>query len=117
MSACCWANRIALRLPALCGTPTRAEAQQVLEIGVAQQQALTGQLTSLTKQRREVLPYPDGLERLGLEQAQNYVELLPASKNRTNTPEIINISRSYQETSGPQLKPRESLGNLGSAGP
>lgn len=51
------AYRIAMRLPALCGTPTRAEAQQVLEISVAQQQAFTGQLTSLTKQRREVLPH------------------------------------------------------------
>ncbi len=42
------ANRIALRLPALCGTPTRAEAQQVLAIRVAQQTELTGQLLSLT---------------------------------------------------------------------
>ena len=31
------ADRIALRLPALCGTPTREEAEQVLEISVAEQ--------------------------------------------------------------------------------
>jgi len=33
-------GRMALRLPALCGTPTREEAQQVLEISVAEQQEL-----------------------------------------------------------------------------
>lgn len=111
------ANRIARRLPALCGPPTRAEAQQVLGISVAQQTALTGQLTSLTKQRREVLPHPECLERLGREQAQNQVELLPGSKNQPNNQEIINISRGYTETSGPQLKRRERRGNLVSAGP
>ncbi len=111
------ANRIALRLPALCGTPTRAEAQQVLEISVAQQQALVGPLTSLTKQRREVLPHPECLEQLGREQAQNHVELLPGSQNRANTPEIINISRGYNETYGPLLKRQERRGNLVSAVP
>ena len=49
------AARIALRLPALCGVPTRAEAEQVLGISVARQHEITGQGTSLTKQRREVL--------------------------------------------------------------
>src|SRR5216684_2852577 len=55
-------GRMALRLPALCGTPTREEAQQVLEISVAEQQELTSRFISLTKQRREVLPNPEALE-------------------------------------------------------
>ncbi|MEE8302843.1 MAG: hypothetical protein V3S24_10450 [Candidatus Tectomicrobia bacterium] len=96
------ANRIALRLPALCGVPTRAEARQVVEISVAQQNELTGRLTSLTKQRRDVLPHPDQLETLGRAQGHSYVELLPSSKNRSNPQEIINISRGYQEAGGPQ---------------
>ena len=54
------ANRIATRLPALCGVPTRTEAHQVLKVSVAHQTQLTGGLTSLTKQRREVLSSPEG---------------------------------------------------------
>src|SRR5437870_9864099 len=52
------AARIALRLPALCGVPTREEAEQVLGISVARQQELIAQFTSLTKQRREVFGHP-----------------------------------------------------------
>jgi hypothetical protein len=37
------AARIALRLPALCGLPTREEAEQVLDVSVARQQEVTGQ--------------------------------------------------------------------------
>ena len=98
------ANRIATRLPALCGTPTPAEAQQVLEISVAQQTKLTAGLTSLTKQRREVLPTPACLEKLGMDQAHNHLELIPSPKNRSNHQEIINISNTYKEACGPQLR-------------
>src|SRR5207244_5063151 len=52
------AARIALRLPALCGAPTREEAEQVLEVSVARQHEFTGRFASLTKQRREVLSHP-----------------------------------------------------------
>jgi hypothetical protein len=106
------AHRIAMRLPALCGTPTRVEAQQVLEISVAHQKAFTGQLTFLTKQRREVLPHPECLERLGMDQAQTYVEFLPGSKTRSNKQGIIDISRGYKETAEPQMKRQERRGNL-----
>jgi hypothetical protein len=40
------AGRMALRLPAFCGAPTREEAQQVLEVSVAQHQAITAQSPS-----------------------------------------------------------------------
>ena len=97
------ADRIALRLPALCGTPTREEAKHVLEISVAEQQEITGRFTSLTKQRREVLPNPDALERLGTEQAHPHVELIPSATNRSNDQKTLNLSISYKEACGPGL--------------
>jgi hypothetical protein len=100
-------NRIALRLPALCGTPTRAEAQQIVEMSDAQHKEITARLTSLTQQRREVLPHPDCLETLGRDQAHAYVELLPGAKNRANDQGIINISGGYKEVGGPKLERQE----------
>jgi hypothetical protein len=97
------ANRIALRLPALCGTPTWEEAKQVLEISVAEQQELTGRFTSLIKQRREVLPNPDALESLGEARAPTYVELIPGAKNRSNYENTVNLSIGYKESCGPGL--------------
>jgi len=97
------ANRIALRLPAFCGVPTREEAEQVLRVSVARQQELTAQCTSLSKQRREVLGHPEHLESLSLEQATPHVELMPSPKNRSNYQEIIYISNSYEECHGPPL--------------
>lgn len=102
------ANRIALHLPALCGVPTRAEAQQVLEVSVAQQQAFTSRLTSLTKQRREVLPHPECLETLGGDQVNTYVELLPGSQIRSNAQGPLSISKSYQEAGGPKLERQDA---------
>ncbi len=110
------AARIALRLPALCGTPTREEAKQVLEISVARQQAFTGQVISLTKQRREVLEHPERLERLRLDQANPHVELIPGPKNRSNYQEIINISNGYEECHGPPLRRPGGLHCLENAG-
>jgi hypothetical protein len=96
------ASRMALRLPAFCGAPTRQEARQVLEVSVAQQKAITAQFTSLTQQRREVLPNPEALESLGTDQASLHVELIPGPKNRSNDREIVNLSNSYQEAHGPE---------------
>jgi hypothetical protein len=98
------AARIALRLPALCGLPTREEAKQVLDVSVARQQELTGQVISLTKQRREVLGHPERLESLSLDQAPPHVALIPSPKNRSNYQEIIHISNGYEECHGPPLR-------------
>jgi hypothetical protein len=111
------AARIALRLPALCGVPTREEAEQVLEVSVARQQELTGQVISLTKQRREVLGHPERLDRLSLDRANPHVELIPRPKNRSNDQEIINISNGYEECHGPQLRGPGGLHCLEDAGP
>ena len=97
------AARIALRLPACCGMPTREEAQQVLAVSVARQQEITGQCISLTKQRREVLCHPERLDSLGMTQGSPHVELLPSPKKRANCQEIINISNTYKNPYGPQL--------------
>jgi hypothetical protein len=110
------ANRMALRLPALCGVPTREEAQQVLEVSVARQQEVTGQVISLTKQRREVLGHPERLESLSLDQATPHVELIPSAKSRSNHQEIIYISNGYKECHGPPLRSPDGLHFLENAG-
>jgi len=111
------ANRMALRLPAWCGVPTREEAEQVLDVSVARQQEVTGQFISLTKQRREVLGQPERLESLSREQATPHVELIPSPKNRSNYQEIINISNGYEEYHGSPLKRPTGLHFLENAGP
>ena len=103
------ATRLALRLPALCGRPTREEAALVLKVSGARQQELTAQCTSLTRQRREVLGHPERLVRLSLDQANTPVECIPSPKNRSNHQEIINISNSYEEYHGPALRSPDGL--------
>ena len=111
------ANRMALRLPAFCGVPTREEAEQVIKVGLARQQELTAQFTSLTKQRREVLGHPERLESLSLNQANPHVELIPSPKNRSNHQEIINISNGYEVCYGPLVKSPGGLHFLENARP
>ncbi len=104
------AARIALRLPALCGVPTREEAEQVLEVSVARQHEFTGRFPSLTKQRREVLSHPERLESLGLNPGQSHVELIPSPKKRSNNETSIKTSTTYGKRYGPQLaSPAEPL--------
>jgi hypothetical protein len=110
------ANRMALRLPALCGVPAREEAEQVLNVSGARQQEVTAQVISLTKQRREVLGHPERLESLSLDQAPPHVELIPRPKNRSNYQEIIHISNGYEECHGPPLRRTDGLHFLENAG-
>src|SRR6266849_5183691 len=97
------AARIALRVPALCGAPTREEAEQVLGVSVARQHEITGQFTSLTKQRREVLGHREALESLGRSPGGPYVELLPRPKNRSNHEAIVHLSTDCGNQCGPHL--------------
>jgi hypothetical protein len=96
------ANRIALRLPALCGTLTRAEVEQAIKISVAEQQEITGRFTSLVKQRRDVLPHPDRLETLSTEQTGTHLELIPSAKNRENNGEMPNLPAPYKKAHSPR---------------
>jgi hypothetical protein len=95
------ADRIAIRLPALCGVPTRSEAQQVLGVSVADQKQITGCFSSLIKQRREVLPNPNRLESLAAQQPQAHVALMPESKNRRNNSKQQVNSDFYQNPPDP----------------
>jgi len=94
------ADQIALRLPALCLTPTRQEAEQVLGISVVQQQEILAQFTSLTKQRRDVLSNQGHLESLAHSQA--HLELIASSKNRSNDERILQFPIGYTEDHSPQ---------------
>jgi hypothetical protein len=94
------ANRMALRIPALCGLPTPEEAQPVLEITVAQQHALTDGVSSLTKQRRQMRAEPHHLEQLGNGRDQGNVELIPPGKDRSDRSNIIYLPHGYKEVEG-----------------
>ncbi len=111
------AARIALRLPALCGAPTREEAEQVLGISVARQHEITGQFTSLTKQRREVLGHREALESLGRSPGGPYVELLPSPKNRSNHEAIVHLSTDCGNQCGPHLVRQETPCMIENVGP
>jgi hypothetical protein len=95
------ADRIAVRLPALCGVPTRAEAEQVLGISVNEQNKITSSFTSLIKSRREILPNPDRLESLATEHARGHVALIPGAKSRSNNHELVELSIPYPQPCGP----------------
>jgi len=95
------ADRIALRLPAFCGVPTREEAEQVLEVSVARQHEFTAAFTSLTQQRREVLTHPERLESLGENPYEDHVALLPSPKKRSNNEATISMKRIYEKYNGP----------------
>ena len=90
------ANRIALRLPALTGPLTMADAQRVLEVTTARQKEIERPLASLTKQRRDVLKKPGSLENLVRIENQKNLELIAVSKNHEKNTQIIDISGGYK---------------------
>jgi hypothetical protein len=102
------ANRMALRIPALCGVPTLEEAQQVLEITVNQQHALSDGVSSLTKQRRQMRAEPHHLEQLGSGRDQGNVELIPPGKDRSDRSNIIYLPNGYKEVKEPLSQHRET---------
>jgi len=111
------AARIALRLPALCGAPTREEAAQVLGISVARQHEITGPCPSLTTQRREVLGHGQELESRGQSLGEPHVERLPSPKNRSNHAAIVNLSMACENQYGPHLAPQQTPCVMENVGP
>ncbi len=77
------ADRIAIRLPALCGVPTLTEAQQVLNISVAEQYEIRDSFIYLIKQRRQIFGNPGCIENLGAEPAQAHITLIPKAENQS----------------------------------
>ena len=102
------ANRMALRIPALGGVPTLEEAQQVLEITVNQQHALSDGVSSLTKQRRQMRAEPHHLEQLGSGRDQGNVELIPPGKDRSDRSNIIYLPNGYKEVKEPLSQHHET---------
>jgi hypothetical protein len=111
------ATRIALRVPAFCGPPTREEAQKVLAVSVARQRELTAAFTSLTQQRRSVFGHPERLESLSQSQDQPHVELLPSPQNRSKDDSIITLSKGCENPYGPQLEGLDDLVLIENTGP
>ena len=75
------ANRIALRIPALCGELTREGGENVLRISVKEQQQCVGSLPSLTSQRREVLSQSGCLENINTDGGKLNLTLIAGSKS------------------------------------
>ncbi len=97
------ANRIAARLPALCGKVTKEDAHRVLEITVAQQKQVMDALPSLNKQRQEILPNPGSLNKNTLNVSGQNLELIPGAKNRSNNEIIVEISSAYDDSNSPEI--------------
>jgi hypothetical protein len=74
------ANRIAQRIPVMCGKLTKQDAQNVLDISVKEQQEVVGTMPSLIKQRREVLAHVGCLDKIELDEGKQNLELITGSK-------------------------------------
>jgi hypothetical protein len=111
------AARIALRLPAFCGLPTRQEAEQILGVSVARQHEFTAAFTSLTQQRREVLSHPERLESLVREPDRPYVELIPSPKKRANNEVSVEIKKMYGTDKGALFAPPDESLVIENTGP
>ena len=91
------ANRIALRIPAMCGELTREEAQRVLSISVKEQQKIVDSLPSLTQQRRQILSKPGSLDILQSDEEKRNLALIPGTKNRSKNSISYSIARGYEK--------------------
>jgi hypothetical protein len=94
------ADRLAVYLPAFCGQLSPADAARVLEVSVAQQQEVMGSVSSLSQQRRQVLPNPGSLESLIDGHGHRHVELLAGAKNRSKSGIISPLSTNYERPQG-----------------
>lgn len=97
------ANRMALRIPAMCGELTREDAKRVLNISVKEQQKIEGSLPSLTKQRRQVLANPGCLDTIKSDEAKQNLELTPRPKKQSRNLINLDLSKSYEKTVGPVI--------------
>jgi hypothetical protein len=94
------ADHLAVYLPAFCGQRSPGDAARVLEVSVAQQQEVMGTVSSLSKQRRQVLPRPGSLESLFEADRPRHVELFAGSKNRSKSAIVSTLSNGYELVQG-----------------
>jgi hypothetical protein len=95
------ANRIAMRIPVFCGALTRQDGEKVLSISVKEQHEWVGSLSSLIKQRRDVLKHSGCLEKISLDDARQNVEFIAGSKSGQKHPENNNKTIAYANNSDP----------------
>jgi len=95
------ANRIAQRIPVLCGTLTRQDAENVIRISVKEQREWSCSSPSLTKQRRDVLSGGGCLEKLPTDDGNHDIELIVGSKAGQNAPRSADKSVCYENHSEP----------------
>ncbi len=93
------ANRMALRMPAICGELTREDARRVLDVSVREQQEVTASLPSLTKQRRDILPNPGSPDKIVTDGERRNLELIPRAKNRSNNLTNLNVTKDHTRLS------------------
>jgi hypothetical protein len=109
--------RIARRVPAFCGTPTREEAEQVLGVSVARPHECTAAWTSLTQQRREVLSHPGSLERVRREPDAPHWERIPRPKKRAINEGNLDIKTIDENNSGTPFAPPDASIIIENTGP
>lgn len=102
-------NRIALRIPSLCGELTEDDAKRVLDVSVKEQLNVTNCLPSLVKQRRKVMKDPSRLMAIEDNEEREHLCLIPRSKNESKNVINVLISNGYQNDMGP-LQTREKMG-------
>jgi hypothetical protein len=95
------ANRIAPRIPVLCGPLTRQDAENSLQISVDEQREWSDCSSSLTKQRRHVLTNGGDLEKLANQGEPQTIELILGSKAGQKTPISKEKSVCYENHTEP----------------
>jgi hypothetical protein len=95
------ANRIALRLPAFCGSVDRESVRMVMGITVKEQLEVENKLLSLTRQRRTLLSNPGSLTDSFLAESDGYLSILPVPKTEEISDEVIDIKSNYDQMTGP----------------
>jgi hypothetical protein len=94
------ANRIASRIPAMCGSLTMADAQAVLNVSVKEQNQILGNLPSLIKQRRDILPNPGNLEKSLTGVPDHRFEMIGGSEIDQNNRIKHDNSTTYRDIEG-----------------
>ena len=95
------ANRIAQRIPVLCGEITRQDAENVLGISVKEQREWSCSSPSLMKQRRDVFSDGGGLEKIPTAVGHQNIELIVGSKTGQKVPFVAGKSVPYENNSEP----------------
>ncbi len=98
------ANRMAARIPAFCGPVTIEDAQAVIDVSVKDQKQIMGNLSSLIKQRHNILDHPGTIESIVSSEANGNLELAPEARNHAKNETIQVTSASSLDRGSPAVK-------------